>query len=154
MLTMSESTIGFSSGELFLLSAAFLYAIAIVITSRLSKTGDAFVIGFFQVATTGILSWLTVVSNGNFTRPQIPSQYIMILMLAIVCTSFGFTLQPVAQSRLSSETAGSFCALGPLVASVLSCIFLKEQITLYSFLGAVLILLSLAVESNLLRFQK
>ncbi len=145
MLTISKGAFYFSSGELFLLMAAFLYALAIIITSRLVKNGDAFVIGFFQVTTTGVLSWLTLACEGSFTAPTTADQYVMIIMLAVVCTSFGFTLQPVAQSRLSSETASSFCALGPLVAALLSCIFLGERPTLYSLSGAALILASLVM---------
>ena len=148
LLTMNGNKIGFTRGEAFLLCAALFYAIAIIVTSKLSRGGDAFVIGFFQVTTTGVLAWSSTVISGGFTSPQSPGQYVMIFLLAVVCTSFGFTLQPVAQSHLSAETAGSFCALGPLVASVLSCVFLRESVTLLSFCGAVLILLSLAVESN------
>ncbi len=148
-LTMVKSNLGFTSGECFLLAAAFLYAFAIIATTRLVELGDSFVIGFFQVTTTGLLSWINVAIEGSFTMPKSPSQYIMIFILAVVCTCFGFTLQPVAQSRLSSETTSSFCALGPLVASLLSCIFLRERFTAFSFAGAVLILLSLAVQSGL-----
>ncbi|MDO4478300.1 MAG: DMT family transporter [Lachnospiraceae bacterium] len=150
-LTMVGNRFGFTTGEGFLLMAASLYATAICTTSRLVKGGDAFVIGFFQVTTTGVLSWINVAIEGHLTLPQQPSQYLMILMLAVVCTCFGFTLQPVAQSKLSPETAGSFCALGPLVASTLSCLVLKEQVTMYALLGAILILTSLAIQSNLLR---
>lgn len=145
ILTMGGSEIGITSGDAFLLAAAFLYAMAITITARLVKKGDSFVIGFWQVSATGILAWLHIMVHGDLTMPGQSSQYIMIGILAIVCTSFGFTLQPVAQSKLSAETAGSFCALGPLVASVSSCLFLNETFTGYSFIGAVLILTSLKI---------
>lgn len=153
-LTMVGNTIGFTSGECFLLGAAFFYACAIIVTARLTKSGDSFVIGFFQVTTTGLLSWINVAIEGEFTLPETHAQYLMILMLAVVCTCFGFTLQPVAQSKLSADTVSSFCALGPLVAAVLSCIFLKEPFTPASLTGAVLILLSLAIQSNLIPCRK
>ena len=147
ILTMGGSSIGFTSGEVFLLMAAFLSAIGIIITARFVQSGDAFVIGFWQVTATGVLAWIHIIIHGDFTMPSGGSQYVMICILAIVCTSFGFTLQPVAQSRLSAETAGSFCALGPLVASTVSCIFLHEKFTFYSFVGALFILMSLALQS-------
>lgn len=143
MLTMNGNSFSFTSGELYLFSAALLYAIAIIVTARLTKQGDSFNIGFFQVITTGVLSWINVFLSGEFTMPQLPSQYGMILVLAIVCTCFGFTLQPVAQSKLSAETASSFCALSPLVASILSVIILRECLTLLKVAGGLLILLSL-----------
>lgn len=154
ILTMGGVDIGFSTGAIFLFAAAFLYAVGIILTARLVKKGDSFVIGFFQVTTTGVLAWIHVLLHGSFSIPQSGLQYIMILVLAVVCTCFGFTLQPVAQSRLSAETAGSFCALAPLVASLCSCVFLKERFTVYSFVGAILILLALATQSGLMQGLK
>ena len=153
ILTMGGENIGFTAGDVFLLAAAFLYAIGIILTARRVKNGDSFVIGFFQVTTTGVLAWVHVLLHGDLTIPQNGSQYIMILILAVVCTSFGFTLQPVAQSKLSAETAGSFCALGPLVASACGCIFLNERFTVYSLAGSVLILLALAMQSGLIHLN-
>ena len=152
ILTLGGGQIGMTSGDVYLLAAAFFYAAAIMITARLVKKGDCLVIGFWQVTATGMLAWLHIMLHGDLTMPGEGSQYIMILILAVVCTSFGFTLQPVAQSKLSAETAGSFCALGPLVASIVSCIFLHEKFTGASFTGSILILISLALQSGLIRF--
>ena len=153
-LTMGGAQIGFTAGYSFLLAAAFLYALGIMITARLVKKGDAFVIGFFQVTTTGILAWIHVILHGDFTVPESGLQYIMILLLAVVCTAFGFTLQPVAQSKLSAEMTSAFCALSPLVASVLSCMFLNESITLGAFVGAVLIISALTIQSGWIPFHR
>ena len=150
-LTMLGNQLGFSVGECFLLAAAFLYAVAIIVTDRLAKSGDSFAIGFVQVATIGILGWMNVIFTGNFTMPTSSSQWLMILVLAVVCTGFGFTLQPVAQAHMSAETASSFCSLAPLIAALLSCIFLKDPVTVHSLIGAFLILLSLAIQTNLVK---
>ncbi len=61
-------------------------------------------------------------------------------VLAVVCTVFGFTLQPVAQSGTTAERAAMFCALSPLSASALGVIFLDEQLGLAGVCGAALIL--------------
>lgn len=142
-LTLSADGISFSRGELVLLCAAFLYAISIIVTNRLSRHGDSFVIGFFQVAAIGVLGLFVSLLTGSFTLPATPAQYGMIGILSIVCTGFGFTLQPVAQSRLSAEKAGTLCALSPLVAGIMGVVFLKEALTLNMLLGDLLILISL-----------
>ena len=67
----------------------------------------------------------------------------MILMLALVCTGFGYTLQPVAQSHTRVERAGLLCALSPVFASLIGAIFLHERMTPTGLLGAGLILMSL-----------
>lgn len=144
-LTLSADGISFSHGELVLLCAAFLYAISIIVTNRLSRHGDTFVIGFFQVTAIGVLGFFVSLLTGSFTLPSTPAQYGMIGILSIVCTGFGFTLQPVAQSRLSAEKAGTLCALSPLVAGIMGVVFLKEALTLNMLLGDLLILISLVL---------
>lgn len=144
-LTLSADGLSFSHGELVLLCAAFLYAVSIIVTNRLSRHGDSFVIGFFQVAAIGVLGFFVSLLTGSFTLPSTPAQYGMIGILSIVCTGFGFTLQPVAQSRLSAEKAGTLCALSPLVAGIMGVIFLKEALTLNMLLGDLLILISLVL---------
>ncbi len=47
--------------------------------------------------------------------PTAPAEWGSLAALIVVCTGFGFTLQPVAQSRLSADVAGLLCALSPFV---------------------------------------
>lgn len=142
-LTLSADGFTLTKGELILLLAAFLYAVAIIVTNRISRDGDSFAIGFFQVTAIGVLALLISLLSGTFTMPAGLPQYSMIGILAIVCTGFGFTLQPVAQSRLSSEKAGTLCALSPLVAGIMGVLFMKETLTLNMLIGDLLILVSL-----------
>ena len=69
----------------------------------------------------------------------------MVAALALVCTCFGFTLQPLAQSRISAERAGVFCAINPAVASLLGVCVLHESIGALGLLGLVLILSAIAL---------
>ena len=78
----------------------------------------------------------------------------MILMLALVCTGFGYTLQPVAQSHTSVERAGLLCALSPVFASLIGAIFLHERMTPTGLVGAGLILLSLFLPTLAGKFFK
>ena len=64
----------------------------------------------------------------------------IVLMLAIVCTGFGYTLQPVAQSHTSAQRVSLFCALSPMFAAIFGALLLKEKITVWSGLGMLLIL--------------
>ena len=81
-----------------------------------------------------------------FETPRLPQtgmEWGMVLALAIVCTGFGFTLQPVAQSHTSAERAGLFCALSPACATLFGAVLLHEKITLLGAAGILLILASL-----------
>lgn len=64
-----------------------------------------------------------------------------------MCTGFGFTLQPVAQSRLSADVAGLLCALSPFVAAVLGAVFLVEAVTPCRLAGMALIAVAMLVAS-------
>ena len=86
-----------------------------------------------------------------FEQPRMPqnsTEWMVILMLALVCSCFGFTLQPVAQKYSSSARAAQFCALNPLSVVILSALFLDERLGLYGLIGAALILAGIAIQSG------
>jgi len=141
---------GVSGGVAFGLLAAALYAAAIILTARVSrKTEHTLCVGIIQVGTIGVLA---LGSSFAFESPHLPAgggQWLMILVLAVVCTGFGFTLQPVAQSHVSVERAGLFCAINPAIAAVLGTVILHERFGFFSAAGLLLILLSIALPSLL-----
>ena len=142
LLTLGSGGFGFTSGELYCLCAALLYALAIIITDRFSRRGDGLMIGVMQVGFIGIYA---LAASFIFEAPRLPSggtEWGVILVLAIVCTCVGFTFQPVAQAHLSSECSGLFCALSPVFASLLGVVFLGEPVTLQGVFGSALILFS------------
>ena len=67
----------------------------------------------------------------------------MILMLALVCSCFGFAFQPVAQKYLPAETAAVFTVMNPLTASVMGVVIAHEKLDLFVLIGYVLILIAL-----------
>ena len=69
----------------------------------------------------------------------------MVLGLAIICSGFGFTLQPVAQRGTTAERAGMMCALSPLSASLQGVMILNDPISPCKLAGCIMILLSLLV---------
>jgi drug/metabolite transporter (DMT)-like permease len=131
----------FGVGELFCILAAFLYASTILVTDRLTHGNiDPLAAGIVQVGTIGLLS---MTASLLFESPRMPigtMEWIGIIMLAVVCTGFGFTLQPVAQSGTTAERSGMFCALNPMVATLLGVVFLHESFTAQSVVGGGFIL--------------
>ena len=145
LLTLSDGVFRFAPGELLALCAALLYATAIILTDRFSHHDEALLLGIVQVGSLGLFA---LIASLVLESPRLPASAVewgAVLMLAVVCTGFGFTLQPVAQSHLDAERAGLFCALNPAFASVLGVVFLSEPVTLSGVLGAACILLSLLI---------
>ena len=141
-------------GMLFALLAAVLYACAILTTDKISRrAADTLCIGIVQV---GIMGALCLFASLFFEAPHMPAnrvQWLYILILAVVCTGFGFTLQPVAQRYVSADRTGLFCAINPAIASLLGVVVLHEHFGLLSMAGLVLILLSIALP-YIMQFRK
>lgn len=145
LLTLRGGAFAFTPGEVCCLGAAVLYAVGIITTDRFSHKCDALLVGIVEVGCIGLLS---LILSFAFEQPRIPSggtEWSCVLVLALVCTGFGFTLQPVAQSHTTSQRAGLMCALNPAFASILGVVFLSESVTVQGVCGAALILLSLCV---------
>lgn len=141
LLTSSGGAFRIGLGECIALTAAVIYASAIITTDRCTHHGeDGFVLGILQV---GFLGTYALVASLLFEAPRLPqttSEWGIILALAIVCTGFGYTLQPVAQSHTSAQRAGLLCALSPAFATVFGAVLLHERITPTGALGILLIL--------------
>lgn len=153
ILTLKNS-IGFNIGEALSIVSAIIYASTIIITDRVSKSDDTLVIGVFQVGFLGLYSTISMLAFESPSLPTSTAQYGSLAFLAVVCTGFGYTLQPVVQRYISSEKTGLFCALNPAFASIFGFVFLKETFTPNSIIGDILILSSIIVASVLSNKKK
>ena len=125
---------------------AFLYSTAILVTDRLTHAGaDPLLSGVVQV---GFLGALALIASFLFETPHLPgsgTEWLVVLALALVCSGFGFTLQPVAQSGTTADHAALFCALNPFVAAALGAVCFHEHFGIVGQLGGALILAGIVV---------
>lgn len=125
---------------------AFLYSAAILVTDRLTHAGaDPLLSGVVQV---GFLGALALIASFLFETPHLPgsgTEWLVVLALALVCSGFGFTLQPVAQSGTTADHAALFCALNPFVAAALGAVCFHEHFGIAGQLGGALILAGIVV---------
>lgn len=131
-------TFGFLSG--------ITYALAIIATDRLPRKDDSTLcIGMIQVGTMGVLSLLSALLWEQPRLPQHGAQWLIMVILIVVCTGFGFTLQPVAQGHLTADRAGIFCAISPAIAALLGVLVLHERLGVFGWIGLLLILSSIVL---------
>lgn len=142
-----DPTLRFDASCLFLFAAMAFYALAILLTSIFAREGEPLLVGVVQIGTMGVLSLVVSLLFERFRLPADGREWGMILMLAVVCSVFGFTLQPVAQRGLSADRAGMFSVLNPLAAIVWGRLVLGEPITPVKLLGAALILIGILFPS-------
>jgi len=145
LITLHGGRFIFTAGMTICIIAAMLYACSIILTDRISKKGSSFAAGIWQVFFMGAFSTAAAFIFETPTLPSSSVQWLCILELTIVCSVFGFALQPVAQRGTTSERAGIMCALNPAAASVLGCVFLGEDMGVSIIIGAVLIISSVFV---------
>lgn len=134
-------------GVLFGLGSGAAYSAAILTTARLSQEGDPLTLGIVQVATMGLLA-LAPPSSSRRRCCRRPLRNGAAWPRSSSCApASAFTLQPVAQSRLSADVAGLLCALSPFVAAVLGAVFLGEAVTPCRLAGMALIAVAMLVAS-------
>ena len=136
----------FTPGVGYCILEAFLYSTAILVNDRLTHAGaDPLLSGVVQV---GFLGALALIASFLFETPHLPgsgTEWLVVLALALVCSGFGFTLQPVAQSGTTADHAALFCALNPFVAAALGAVCFHEHFGIAGLLGGALILAGIVV---------
>lgn len=130
-------------GEMLCMIAALTYATAIIITDRISKKHDPLTLGILYV---GVMGLLGLAASFLLEAPRLPEsrpEWFMLLALAVLCTAFGFAIQPIAQKPLSSESAGIICAINPLTTAVLGWLLMGDTLGIAGIAGAVLIIMGI-----------
>jgi drug/metabolite transporter (DMT)-like permease len=69
-----------------------------------------------------------------------PLIVIMLLIVGVVHTGIAYALYFGSMNGLKAQTVALFSYIDPIVAIILSALFLKEPMTVYSVIGAVLVL--------------
>lgn len=149
-LTLGKgSSFSLGRGEALCLLAAIFYAISILLTDRLSRRGDAFIMGLLQVGFMGLFALLAAILFESPRLPETRLEWGATLWLSLVCSGCGFTLQPVAQRHTTAERSSMFCALAPVSAAILGACILHEKLGFYGFIGAALVMAGILISTLL-----
>lgn len=144
-LTLSSGGFRLDPGEIIALVTAVVYAFAIIFTNRYSRNGKTIELGIIQIGTMGVLSLAACLIFETPRIPSDPKSWLYFAYLILICTGFGFTLQPLAQSRISSETASLLCAVNPMGAAICGTIFLQETLAFSEIVGCILIMTGIII---------
>ena len=143
-LSLSQTTQGGSGwGIVLVVCAALTYGFCILATEKVSRDAEPVAIGIVQLGTMGVLSAAAALATGSFGLPQTGNQWLMMMLLVLLCSCFGFAFQPMGQKYVPAETAAVFTVVNPLTASVLGVTVAKEEISGMKLLGFILILMAL-----------
>ena len=144
-LLMKDGHIELTAGTMLCILTAVLYSAYVIITDRVSKQDDPLVLGTVQLGVVAVMSGTVSALMETPRLPRSSGEWIGLILIAVICSSIGTALQPVAQSRVTAEKSGVFCALNPLTACTLGWIFLGEWQGMSGVAGAVLILAAIII---------
>ncbi|MDD3224109.1 MAG: DMT family transporter [Clostridium sp.] len=135
-------------GSVLCLMGAFFNALYIVITGHFAKTDDSLELGIFQL---GFAALFASIFSFAFEVPKLPSTtngWIAVLGLGIICSAYGFVMQPIVQKYTTPENAGLTFAMEPIFAAIFAALFLHEVLNINEYIGAALIMTSLYISSS------
>ncbi|PKG22677.1 DMT family transporter [Niallia nealsonii] len=143
-----------SIGAIYCLLAAFLYAIHIIVTNYFVQEVDALQLAIFQL---GFATLYATIGTFIFETPVLPHDKIhwfAILGLALICSAYGFVMQPIAQKYTTPESVGFLFSLEPVFTAIFAFIFLQEIIMIQEYLGALFILVGVFLANSTSKNKK
>jgi drug/metabolite transporter (DMT)-like permease len=145
LLTEAYKIASISIGDLLTFICAFLWALQILLVGRLSKSSDALELAYSESISVLTLSALFSLLIGEYwTKPE-DGVLAAIMYTGVIATAFAFCIQAWAQRVVPPEIAGLILLLEPVFATIFAFLILRETLKLIEALGAVLILLSVAI---------
>lgn len=127
-------------GVLFGLGAACLYASVMILNNKLHDI-EAYDRTVMQLGVAGIVLLPYVLLTQHVAAADFTVSVIILLaVVGIVHTGFTYALYFASMKDLPAQTVAIFSYLDPVVAILLSALFLKEPLGVFGIIGAVLVL--------------
>lgn len=147
---------GWNRGDVETLLCAVLCGVHMVMMGHFTRRSDSWLLAGTQVLTTGLISLaITLFLPAPFGFQDIGTILahwpilLAMLYMGLLSTVFAFWGQAVAQTRLGpTESAVLFC-IEPVLAAVLSVVWLKEPMTVRQTTGGALIVVAMVVAEAL-----
>ena len=140
---------GFGPGEAVGLLSALLLAGSLVFGEKALNRVDPVTLTAVQAAMTAGLTLLCafLLDGGIRLEAAGPSEWAVILYLAILCTVAGYLLQNAALKTIPARMVALLQCTGPVMTALFSRLLLGEQLSIAGTIGAALLLVCVAAES-------
>ena len=145
---MFNGSLFIDSGVILCLVTALLFASHLVVNNRFTKSHDALQLGVFQLGFASLFGGIFMLL---FEQPHVPTSklgWVSIIVLAVICSAFGFVVQSVAQKYTSAEETGFILALEPVFSAFFAYLALGEVLANREWIGALIVLIGVFIASH------
>lgn len=140
-------------GDALALLSGMLFAMHIVMVSKLGEGRDPILMTIIQFVVAGILSWGTSFAFENNSGMVLTLRPILeVLYLAIMCTAVALLLQNIGQKYTDPNSAAIILGCESIFGVILPVSLGIETLTLNSFIGFVLIFVAIIISETKLSF--
>lgn len=152
LLTIGDD-FGLSAGAILCLLCALCNALYLVWTNHFAKKVQPLQLGVYQLGFTALYGAIGFIKETP-TLPQTTSEWTAIISMALLCSAYGYVLQPIAQRHTSAVEAGFIFSLEPVFAVVFAFICFGEIMTPAGLTGAMLILTGVLIANYVPKHKK
>ncbi len=136
---------GINGGDLWVLGTALAYALYIVYLGKVADTAPALSLAGLQHLPMALLAWAWALPQVA-VLPTVPlSAFLAVAYLAVVATALIAVLQTYAQRVVPAHLAALIFVLEPVFAAAFAFLLLGEQLGIYGWLGAGLVLIAMFI---------
>lgn len=129
-------------GDTLVLLGALFFALHVILTDRIVKSADPYVITIIQFATVSVISLIVMVlTHQPLALPR--TTWLAMGYLGVIATAIAFLCQTLAQRYASSVHTAVILTAEPLVATAIVLITGFEAVTLRIMLGGALIVVGM-----------
>ena len=132
-------------GEIFLILAAFLFAIHIIIIGHFSTRVDPVRLSCGQLLIGGFATVIPMIMIERPTITSILAAYIPLLYTGIFSSCVAYTLQIFAQKEASPTIAGMLLSLESVFAALAGYLILNQVLNTRELIGCVLIFIAIVI---------
>ena len=139
-----SATMGKNSifGVLLGVSAAVVYAITVIINKRVDKV-DPMDKAITQFASSTVVMFVYCLFTTKADELKFDlTTVILLLVVGVLHTGVAYTVYFKSLPHVTSQNVAIFAYIDPVVAVVLSAVLLHEQLTVFTVVGAVLVIFS------------
>lgn len=127
------------------LGSGITYAIYVIFSGRLQKNITPITSSLYVITAAAIALWVYHHPSLEKLKFMNPNQFLVILGMAVFATILPMTLVLASLQKLKSNEVSLLSMVEPVTASLAALVFLGEQLSTRQWVGATVVLTSLAI---------